>query len=202
MAEPTMGIRWRFPDCHIVAVAALLMLFADGLGGPAIDQSTWAQESVSEGPWLTCSSTSGTCTDVMVRAILLARTTIVVESSDLGPRSVVHALCSAMWQGVDVRVVQDPSVCSVAKSGAGQESLDAQCDPNYRVDRPQTTVIDANVVITSFFSSPMSSTAPRPVPHLSLIKNGLSALAYLDAWQGRSRRLGPALCGDGGSASR
>ena len=202
MAEPNTGIRGHVPDRHPLAAAALLILFASGLGGPAIDQATWAQEPVSEGPWFTCSSDWGTCSDVMVRAIRLARTTIVVKSPDLGPRSVVHALCSAMWRGIDVGIVQDAHVCAAANSGVGPQGLAVQCDPNYKVDRPQTMVIDATMVIESFFSSPMSSTAPRPVRHLSLIRNRVSALAYLNTWHGHSQPLGPALCREGGSASR
>ena len=40
-----------------------------------------------------------------------------------------------------------PTFASAANSGVGPQGLAVQCDPNYKVDRPQTMVIDATMVI-------------------------------------------------------
>ena len=131
--------------------------------------------------------------DVAVRAIRLARNTILIDESALGPRPVLHALCSAVRRGVKVEIAQEPA-CRSEQPAASGKSHAAVCDPNYRVDSPQIMVIDQSVVITSFFSNPPSSLAPRPIHHLWLIRNPISALAYADTWKPRLRPLQRGLC--------
>lgn len=195
MAEAATGIRGRLGDRHFLVAMVLATALAYGLGAAAIDQPISAEEPSSEDQWFSCSSELGTCADVMIRAIRMARTTIVVESQDLGPRSAVGALCSAKRRGVDVSLVQDRPVCLSGNPGAGRENASAQCDPNYKLDRPQTMVIDSRVIIRLFFSAPANSGAPRPVRHLLLVRNRISARAYLIVWDHRPRPLEPTLCG-------
>jgi phosphatidylserine/phosphatidylglycerophosphate/cardiolipin synthase-like enzyme len=145
--------------------------------------------------WFSCSSSDGGCSHVVTRAIRMARRTILIDSSALGPRPVLHALCSAARRGVrvDVEAARQP-VCLMPGTATGGKSRATVCDPNFKVDSPQTMVIDGKVVITSFFASTASAGVQHPINHLLLIRSRVSALAYADSWERPRRPLQPEIC--------
>lgn len=117
----------------------------------------------------------------------------MVEAADPGPRSVLHALCSDAGRGVDVEMVQDRDACEIP-GGNDRSRLPRQCAPNYRIDSPQTMVIDRKVVVRAFFASPPAAAAPRPIDHLLIDMDPTAAAAYSDAWENQSRPLQAPVC--------
>jgi sugar-specific transcriptional regulator TrmB len=73
---------------------------------------------------------------MLVRAIRLADKTILIETGDLGPRSVEHALCSDTRRGVDVEIVRDSADCDSHLADAGHQRPAVQCEPNDKVGHP------------------------------------------------------------------
>jgi len=184
--------RWRGA---ILADALATAICASIFAAPAMAQSIPPSDSAGHSSWFSCTASGGNCTDVLVRAIRLANNSIMVETADLGPRSVVHALCSDMRRGIDVEVVQDSSGCEPHGSDTGQRLPAVRCDPNYQVDSPQTVVIDGKTVVRSFLGSTPRYAAPRPIEHLWLTMDRISALAYSDTWRGRLHPLQARACG-------
>ncbi len=94
-----------------------------------------------------------------------------------------------MRRGIDVEIVQAPAC------GTQQGSLrPTECDPNYRIDSPQTMVIDGQVLVRSFFGPPAAAAAPRPIDHLFIDLDRMSALAYSDSLQRQSHPLPAQSC--------
>jgi hypothetical protein len=183
---------WR---SRILADGVAMALCFGILVAPAMAQSVPAPNSRDpDSVWFACSaSPQGSCAEVLVRAIREARLKIVVETADLGPRAVAHALCSDVRRGIDVEIVQTPA-CEAEGANQGRGPPAAQCDPNYRIDSPQTMVIDRKVVVQSFFRPPPVSAAPRPIDHLLMNMNPISAVAYADSLESRSHPLEAQIC--------
>jgi sugar-specific transcriptional regulator TrmB len=196
MAKSTAALMSARRRRCILAHTLPIVLCAGTLAAPATARAGPPPDSpdnpVSE--WFACSSSpQGGCAEVLVRAIREAQQKIVVETADLGPRAVAHALCSDIRRGIDVEIVRTPA-CAVQGANQSSQPRLTQCDPNYRIDIPQTMVIDREVVVGSFFGPPPASAAPRAIDHLFMDMNRISALAYSESLERQSHPLEAQRC--------
>jgi len=145
-----------------------------------------------EQSWISCSSSHGGCSEVLIRAIRMTHKSIIVHAPDPGP-GVVHALCSDMQRGIRVEVVSEDSACNTTGGSKGEAQV--QCNPAYSAGVPQMMIIDDRIVVRSFFgSTPTVVGTPAMIDHVSMVIDRVSALAYSRLWRPHARPLGSEYC--------
>lgn len=161
----------------------LRRLFATLLGPPA---PTW---SVYFSP-------HGNCSDAILRVILAAKKTILVQAYSFTSLPIAQSLTQAKLRGVDVRVIVDAKAAAEHGALAGyvaNAGVLVWLDSAHAIAHNKIMVIDNQTVITGSYNfSGQAETADAE--NLLVVSDALLAKRYADNWVahcGHSKPLPP-----------
>lgn len=156
---------------YVLAVLALLCL-------PVIAEERTPSLEV-------CFTPGGSCTEAIVKEIVAARKTILVQAYSFTSPTIAEALVKAKARGVDVRVILDKSQRTEKYSGAtflANGGVTVLIDDKHAIAHNKVMVLDDKVVITGSFNFTKAA-QERNAENLLVLRYKTLAARYTENWR-------------------
>jgi len=164
----------------------LLLTLALGLGGCQSPRATGVlPPTTQQSAWDVCFSPKGGCTDLIVRTLAQARTTVHVQAYSFTSQPIAQALVDAHRRGVAVEAILDKGQRTEDNTQAGlliQAGVPVLIDAIHAIAHNKTMILDGETVITGSFNFTKSA-EEKNAENLLVIRDRVLATRYEQNWQ-------------------
>jgi len=144
-------------------------------------------------PWEVCFTPGQNCTDVIVKTISQARTSIYVQAYSFTSAPIAKSLLEAHKRGVHVEVILDKSNRTAKYSSAdflANQGILTFIDAQHAIAHNKIMVIDGETVITGSFNFTKAAQLHN-AENLIVIKDKLLAGRYMENWKAHREHSEP-----------
>ncbi len=153
-----------------------------------------AQEEINLYPsWSVYFSPNGHCTEVIIKELDKAKTSVLVQAYSFTSDPISKALLNAHKRGVKVEVILDKSRKREKNSSAdslAQAGIPIKIDSAHTIAHNKVMIIDGEVVITGSFNFSRAA-EERNAENLLVIRDKVLAEKYSNNWQEHEKHSEP-----------
>jgi phosphatidylserine/phosphatidylglycerophosphate/cardiolipin synthase-like enzyme len=139
--------------------------------------------------WEVCFTPPPGCTDIVVKALAAAETTVLVQAYTFTSAPIARALLDAHHRGVKVEVILDRSQRSTQYSSAdflARADIPVKIDAAHAIAHNKVLVIDGTTVLTGSFNFTRAADQ-RNAENLLVIHDVALADRYAENWRAHAR---------------
>jgi phosphatidylserine/phosphatidylglycerophosphate/cardiolipin synthase-like enzyme len=132
-----------------------------------------------------CFTPGGNCTDAIVKALIDAKRTVLVQAYSFTSAPLAKALLDAHKRGVQVQVILDKSQRTEKYSSAdflANQGVPTTIDANHAIAHSKVIVIDGEVVITGSFNFTKAA-QEKNAENLLIMRDQALAAQYTQNWE-------------------
>ncbi len=172
------SVLWFVAPALLVAVAAC--------SGPPSAATETSPPTKTEGPtWEVCFTPPAGCTNVVVKALGAAQTSVLVQAYTFTSASIAKALLDAHHRGVRVEVILDKSQRSAQYSSAdflARVDIPVKIDAAHSIAHNKVIIIDGMTVLTGSFNFTRAADQ-KNAENLLVIHDPALADRYAENWR-------------------
>ncbi len=176
-----------------LVVATLLAAVAACSGPPSAATETSPSAQPASPTWEVCFTPPPGCTNIVVKALAAAQTSVLVQAYTFTSASIAKALLDAHHRGVKVEVVLDKSQRSAQYSSAdflARADIPVKIDAVHAIAHNKVMIIDGVTVLTGSFNFTRAADQ-KNAENLLVIHDPALANRYAENWRAHAQHSEP-----------